>query len=110
MKVKRKALVMALVCVMGLTLAAGTAQATWYTCSIQQAGFLNGGYYVLWLTDVNNVSATSTPFIITNANQTYVNAMYAAALTALSKGSNVYADLSPWSNGVWGTAYTVTSQ
>jgi hypothetical protein len=102
---KRKAMIMALVCVVGLTMAVGTAQATWYTCTIQQAGLLAPNYYVVYLTDVNNAGAVSTPFIIYSADPAYVNAMYAAALTALSNRTNVTADLSGWTP--WGTASTL---
>jgi hypothetical protein len=105
---KKKALVMTLLCVMGLALAAGVAQATWYTCTIQQAGVLNGGYYVVWLTDINNQAAVSTPFIITNASPTLVNGMYAAALTAYANSTNVYVDLSAWAD--WSACTTVWAQ
>jgi hypothetical protein len=90
-----------------MAMAVGTAQATWYTCTIQSAGFLSGGYYVIYLTDVNNAASTSTPYLIFNANQTYVNAMYAAALTAYANSTNVIVDLSAWTP--WGAAFTLYS-
>ncbi|HAY21657.1 MAG TPA: hypothetical protein DCY27_05730 [Desulfobacterales bacterium] len=101
---KRKALVLALLCVMGLAIV-GTAQATWYTCTIQQAGIHSNGVYVVYLTDVNNAASTSTPYIIVGANQTLTNGLYAAALTAWANASNVVVDLSAW--GAWEAAVTL---
>jgi hypothetical protein len=104
---KKKALVMALLCVMGLAMAVGTAQATWYTCTIQSAGFLDGGYYVIYLTDINNAASTSTPFLLQNASPSAINAMYAAALTSFANSTNVIVDLSTW--GAWSACVTLWS-
>ena len=91
---KRKALMVALFCIMGLTIA-GAAQATLYTCTISQAGVNMGGYYVVYLTDTATTPAWvgAFPFLIPTTTQTLTNGMYAAALTALANSTNVVADI-----------------
>jgi hypothetical protein len=89
---KRKALLVALFVIMGLTLA-GVAQATIYTCTISEAGIIGGQYYVVNLTDTTGVGWTGAlPFIIPTTSQTVANGMYAAALTALANSTNVIID------------------
>ena len=105
---KRKAVLVTLLCVMVLAMAT-SVQATFFTCSIQQAGIHETGSVVLvYLTDINNPASVSTPFIVVGANQTATNGMYAAALTALSKGSNVFVDLSAF--GPYQACITLLSQ
>jgi hypothetical protein len=92
---KRKALIVALFCIMGLTLA-GAAQATNYTCTISQVGILGGAYYVVYLTDTNTSTpgwAGAFPFLIPTTSQSIANGMYAAALTAYANSTNVIADI-----------------
>lgn len=92
---KRKALMVALFCIMGLMLA-GAAQATEYTCSIQKAGIIGSQYYVIYLTDTNTTTpgwAGSFPFLIPTANQAIANGLYATALTAIANSTNVLADI-----------------
>jgi hypothetical protein len=102
---KKKALVMALVFVMGLAMVVGTAQAAWYTCSVQQTGFHEAGIYIVYLTDLNTPGSTSTPFIIVGGNQNFVNGMYAGALTAFANSTNVVVDLGSFS--AWDACYSL---
>lgn len=88
---KRKALMVALVCIMGLTIA-GAAQADFYTCTISQTGILVGQYYTLYLADTNTAAPGWTgiqPFLIPTTSQSIANGMYAAALTAFANSTNV---------------------
>lgn len=90
---KRKALVVALFCIMGLMIA-GAAQATQYTCTVSQVGILGGGYYVVYLADNASTGWTGIqPFLIPTATQTITNGMYAAALTAFANSTNVIIDV-----------------
>ena len=90
---KRKALV-ALFCVMGLMLAVGVAQATLFTCAIDQAGVNSGGYYYVYLTDTTGTGWTGSQlFLIPTGVQNLTNAMYASALTAFANSTNVVIDV-----------------
>ena len=94
---KRKALMVALFCIMGLLLA-GVAQATEYTCSIQKAGIIGSQYYVIYLTDLAPTPpgpawTGSFPFLIPTASQAIANGLYATALTAIANSTNVVADI-----------------
>jgi hypothetical protein len=91
---KRKALMVALFCIMGLLLA-GAAQATEYTCSIQSAGIIGSQYYVVFLTDTAQAPAWtgSLPFLIPTASQAIANGLYATALTAIANSTNVVIDV-----------------
>jgi hypothetical protein len=91
---KRKALMVALFCIMGLMLV-GAAQATQYTCTISQAGILGGQYYTIYLTDTSATPAWPGvyPFLIPTTSQSIANGMYATALTALANSTNVIVDV-----------------
>jgi hypothetical protein len=91
---KRKSMMVALFCIMGLLLA-GAAQATEYTCTIQKAGIIGSTYYVVYLTDTNASPAWtgSFPFLIPTTSQAIANGLYATALTAIANSTNVVADL-----------------
>ncbi len=91
MKMKRKALVVVLLCAMGLAaLSISEAQAAppWYVASMSLCGANSWGYIVI-LTDTAATPAfTNQPFVI-DPNAANGKVMYAAALTALSNGENV---------------------
>lgn len=91
---KRKALIVALFCIMGLMIA-GAAQATNYTCTISQAGIIGSQYYVVYLTDTSGSPAWTGafPFLIPTGSQAIANGMYATALTAIANSTNVIADI-----------------
>lgn len=91
---KRKAMMVALFCIMGLLLA-GAVQATEYTCTIQKAGIIGSQYYVIYLTDTAQTPAWtgSFPFLIPTASQAIANGLYATALTAIANSTNVLADI-----------------
>jgi hypothetical protein len=91
---KRKALVV-LFCIVGLMVAVGVAQATPFTCTIQQAGVNAGGYYYVFLTDTASTPSWtgSQLFLIPTGTQTITNGMFAAALTAYANSTNVAIDI-----------------
>jgi len=91
---KRKAMMVALFCIMGLLLA-GAAQATEYTCTVSKVGIVGSQYYVVYLTDTAATPAWtgSFPFLIPTASQSIANGMYATALTAIANSQNVLADI-----------------
>jgi len=89
-EMKKKALLMVLVCAMGLVaLSVDKAAAAYYTCTISEAGSNTSAYYII----VSDTSAgkvfTDETFIIYPANGC-AKEMYAAALTALANGIQVY--------------------
>jgi hypothetical protein len=90
---KRKALMVALFCIMGLMLA-GVAQADQFTCTISQVGIMGGQYYQIYLTDNAGTGWTGAqPFLIPTGTQTITNGMYATALTAFANSTNVWIDV-----------------
>ena len=82
-----KKLLMLALCVIAVVGMVVSAQAAWYTCTIQQCG-TSSGIYVLQLTDTGTTFPTPTYFMI---DPTIANAkeIYAAALTAWSVGGRV---------------------
>ena len=109
---KRKALVVALFCIMGLVLA-GAVQATEYTCTIEQAGIVGSQYYVVYLTDTNPTPAWtgSFPFLIPTTTQAAANGMYATALTALANAKNVVADIyNPGTMPAYSVIYSLSAK
>ena len=95
---KKKAMLVALLCVMGLAaLSIGNAEAGWYTCTISQAGS-DWTNLVVTLSDVPTPPAaaafTNRAFVIdATGNGTGISKakeMYAAALTAFANSTYVY--------------------
>jgi hypothetical protein len=89
---KRKALVVALLCVLGLAaICSGNAEAaTAYNCSIVAVGN-NGGYNYAYLTDTGG-AFTAQVFLIDNAG--FAKEMLAILLTAWANSQNVGVSLS----------------
>lgn len=79
-------------CVFFLSSSDVFAQAAWYTCSVQQAGTVDGSTRYVWLTDTASPQAfVNKAFILT---QTAIsNEQMATLLTALSSGKNIYVNL-----------------
>jgi hypothetical protein len=102
---KRKALVVALLCVMGLAvLSLGTAMAAegTFTVTIQDAGSNFWGYYTFTAVDTNAAGfGTVRFFIVADATTAMQKASYAAALTAFANGGKaiIYAD--PATTACW---------
>jgi hypothetical protein len=90
-KMKKKGLVVALLCVMGIaTMAIGNANAAgWYTCSVSGCGATWADAYIT-VTDTatNPAFPANTTFVIDNSTGKS-NQMYAAALTAFANSTNV---------------------
>jgi len=85
---KKKALLMVLVCAMGLVaLSVDKGEAAYYTCTISEAGSNTNAYYII-VSDTGKTFTDET-FIIYPAHGC-AKEMYAAALTALANGSQVY--------------------
>jgi hypothetical protein len=88
---KAKALIVALLCVMGLTaLSIGNAEAgQWYTCTMSQVGNTFNNYFIT----VSDVAGTAFPdnttFVIP-PDFPYAKEMYAAALTGFANSTNVW--------------------
>ena len=86
-----KKVLMVAFCVMAVVGLAVSAQAAWYTCTIQQCG-TSSGIYVLQLTDTGTTFPTPTFFMvdpsIPNAKE-----IYAAALTAWSSNGKVFCNI-----------------
>jgi hypothetical protein len=90
---KRKALILAVLCVMGISfLSITTAGAAYYTCQVQQVGIDLNGYGVIYLTE-GTAFPTSTIFIVL-PNDPNKNTIIASALTAFANSTNLSADLS----------------
>jgi hypothetical protein len=99
-KMKKKAILVVLLCVMGLAaLSIGNAEAAppWYTCTISQVGS-NWVSYVVTLSDMTkpNPLFTNVMFTIDKDND---KEMYSAALTAFASGCNVLVYLNSLSAG-----------
>ncbi len=89
---KKKVLVLALLCFMGITVfSVGNAGATLYTCTVVTAGCDTVGNVILTLTEQASLF-TGVVFYTTNASNK--NQILAAALTAVSTGGHLVADLS----------------
>lgn len=93
---KRKALMVALICIMGLaTLSIGSAGAAeaFYTCTVSDCGSNFWGFYTFTAVDTNTSTGFGTArfFIVDNGSTTNntVKAEYAAALTAWSNSGKV---------------------
>jgi hypothetical protein len=103
-KMKRKGLVVVLLCVMGLaTISIGNVEAAaWYTCSVSLAG-ASISDAIVCLTDTAAAPAfpAATPFIIDNSTGR-ANQMLATALTAFANSTNVSVYLV--SPAAWSTA------
>jgi hypothetical protein len=86
-KMKRKGLMMVLCVMLLLVVAVGTAQAGYYTCTVDKAGAF-GTLYLVSLTDtaLSPGWVGTQFFVIPTAGQ---NAFLAAALTAWSTGGKV---------------------
>ena len=91
---KRKAAVMALICAMAMVLSIGVAQAAQFTCTVNGVGVTDQGYYYTTLTDTG-ATFSNVPFILfgPGINTAVGNQMFATALTASSKGSNLLVDV-----------------
>lgn len=99
---KRKGLVVVLLCVMGLaTMAIGNVEAAgWYTCTVSGCGATWADAYIM-VTDTAGTPAfpANTTFVIDNSTGKS-NQMYAAALTAFANSTNVLVyllDTAPYS-------------
>jgi len=95
---KRKLMLVALLCVLGVaTMSIGNANAApaFYTCTVTQTGANIWGYYIVYLSD-NAGTFTNQAFFIPDdpAFPGMNKAQYAAALTAFANSTNVsvYAD------------------
>jgi hypothetical protein len=104
---KKKALVVVLLCVMGLAaLSINNAEAGgWYTCTVSQAGATTWGYLVTLSDTVappNNAFPANTPFLITTVANT--KEMYAAALSAWANSTYVvvYLETLGEYSSIWG--------
>jgi hypothetical protein len=88
---KKKAILVALLCVMGLAaLSIGNAEAsTWYTCTISRAGANWTPSYVVVLSDTAATPKFTDREFIIDPNSTQKKEIYAAALTAWANSSNV---------------------
>jgi hypothetical protein len=88
-EMKKKALVMALLCVMGLTaISIGTAEAgAWYTCTISQVGATNWGNWVI-LTDTATTPAFTNVMFLIDAS-TVPKEMFATSLSAWANSNDV---------------------
>lgn len=85
---KKKALLIVLVCVMGLTaiFSSRSEAAGWYACTISQAGSASWGNFVL-LTHTSSPSAFSNRMF--TLDPAVRNAQLATALSAYGKSKNV---------------------
>jgi hypothetical protein len=99
---KKKGLVIALVCVMGLVALIGSAQAAlnWGNMTNFEVGEIYGFYYI---TDLNG--AAGNYYVIDPANR---NTIMATALTCYANSSTlrVYYDSAAIGSTVWGAAAT----
>jgi hypothetical protein len=99
---KKKGLVIALVCVMGLVALSGSAQAAlnWYNLTNFEVGEIYGFYYI---TDLNG--AAGNYYVIDPANR---NTIMATALTCYANSSTLRLYYDPAANGstIWGAAAT----
>lgn len=89
---KRKVLVAALLCVMGLTtLFVGTACAAYgtFTCTVSNVTANYWGYYLVTLTDNNGAFTNNTMVIVSPGTTEMQKAQYATALTAFANSTNV---------------------
>lgn len=102
---KKKAMLVALLCVMGLaTLSIGNAEAAgpWYTCTISQAGSNWVGYVVTLSDTATPASFTNVSFVIDTTGSGGVSKakeIYAAALSAWANSSYVVAYMSALTAG-----------
>ena len=105
---KRKALVVALLCVMGLAaICSGNAEAqTAYNCSIVAVGN-NGGFNYAYLTDTSG-AFTAQVFLIDNASG-FAKEMLAILLTAWANSQNVGALLSGINPAAVNTIFAVNT-
>jgi hypothetical protein len=99
---KKKGLVIALVCVMGLAAFSGSAQAAlaWGTMTNFEVGEINGFYYI---TDLSGTAGNY--YVLDPANR---NTILATALTCYANSSTlrVYYDPTVIGSTVWGAAAT----
>ncbi len=86
---KKKVLVVMVLCVMGLTaLSIGNADAApWYTCTITRVGVTGTSYYAM-LSDTNSTPAFSNRFFV--LDPTMGKELLATVLTAFSSGSKLW--------------------
>jgi hypothetical protein len=102
---KKKALVVALFCIMGLAvLSVGSAMAVQdtYTVTISDCGANFWDYYTFTATDTNPAGfGTVRFFLVKDPGDTFRKAEYAAALTALANGGKaiIYGD--PATTACW---------
>jgi hypothetical protein len=100
---KTKVLMVALVCVMGLTmLSVGNANAgAWYNCTINAAGSVTvpPGSYFVRITEINGAFTDAFMWLDT----TMAKEMLASALTAFANSTNVWVYLE--STAAYSTAF-----
>lgn len=103
---KRKAMLVALLCVMGLAvLSIGTAMSAqnYYTVTISDTGANYWGYYTFTAVDTaaTNNFGTVRFFIVPDAAGTMQKAAYAAALSAYSMGGKAVIFGDPATTACW---------
>ena len=93
---KRQALVVALLCVIGLAaISTDTAEAGgWYTCQVTQAGAATYGYFVTLIDTASSKNFPDNTMFYIDQSAGAGKEMLAAALTAWANGGNVYIYLS----------------
>jgi hypothetical protein len=102
---KRKAL-MVVLCVVMLGALVASAQAAWYTCTVNQAG-QSGVVYFCQLTEVSGATWTGPRYFFIDSTAGVQNAMLATLLTAFANSSNVQVWLEY--PGEWWTITGVTA-
>ena len=104
---KRKALVVALLCVMGLAaISVSNAEAGgWYTCQVTQAGAATYGYFITLIDTASTKNFDDNTMFYIDQSAGCGKEMLAAALTAWANGGNVYIYLS--SPSAWATAWAI---
>ena len=91
-EMRKKAMLVALLCVMGLAvLSVANAEAGWYTCTISQVGMGTGGIYTVVLTDTAGTPAFTDRTFTIYTGLSKEKEMYAAALTAWANSNYVVA-------------------
>jgi hypothetical protein len=91
---KKKALVVVLLCVMGLaTICIGNADAAWFTCTMGNVGTSGGGTYIV-LSDTAGSPAFTNQWFVFDTSLGQDKSMLASALTAFANSSNVYVNVS----------------
>ena len=92
---RKMAVMMALCLAIGAFSVSSAGAYSWYTCTVNQAGSMPWGAYVV-LTDNAATPAfpANTTFIVDTSDPANMRAMLAAALTAVANSANIEAFIS----------------